>query len=238
MKIILALLICLIASSASADDLILIKGGKFNMGSPENEAWRVHDENLHEVEVNDFYLAPFEVSQAEFEKLTGQNPSNFKNPDLPVENISWLDAVDFCNKKSLAENLTPVYKIFPEQNNKVEWDKSANGYRLPTEAEWEYACRAGTQTPFNTQTSISPEEANYYGHYPYEIENNYFRQGKLKTKPGIYRGTTVNVNSFSPNSFGLYNMHGNVGEWVWDWYGSYKTLRKRNIKNLQGRCLE
>ena len=112
----------------------------------------------------------------------------------------------------------PVY-IIDGQN--VSWDRSANGYRLPTEAEWEYACRAGTVTPFNTETSISAEEANYYGHYPYMIEDNYFSQGNLDTQPGEYRQTTVAVNSFAPNAFGLYNTHGNVGEWVWDYYGEY-----------------
>lgn len=78
-------------------------------------------------------------------------------------------------------------------------------------------------TPFNTENSISAEEANYYGHYPYEIEDNYFSQGSLSTKPGEYRQTTVAVNSFSPNKWGLYNMHGNVGEWVWDYYDAYST---------------
>ncbi|MCM1467125.1 MAG: SUMF1/EgtB/PvdO family nonheme iron enzyme, partial [Alistipes sp.] len=116
--------------------------------------------------------------------------------------------------------LTPVYAI---DGNVVTWDRSADGYRLPTEAEWEYACRAGTVTPFNTENSISAEESNYYGHYPYEIEDNYFSQGNLTTKPGVYRQTTVAVDSFSPNAWGLYNMHGNVGEWVWDYYGAYDT---------------
>ena len=97
---------------------------------------------------------------------------------------------------------------------------------MPTEAEWEYACRAGTTTPFNTENSISADESNYWGHYPYLIEDNYFSQGNLETKPGIYRQTTVEVNSFSPNAWGLYNMHGNVGEWVWDYYGEYVTTQQ------------
>lgn len=116
--------------------------------------------------------------------------------------------------------MAPAYVV---DGSSVIWDRSASGYRLPTEAEWEYACRAGTTTPFNTQTSISPEESNYYGHYPYEIEGNYFEQGNLTTKPGQYRETTVAVTTFTANPWGLYNMHGNVSEWVWDYYGSYTT---------------
>lgn len=116
--------------------------------------------------------------------------------------------------------MTPVYTV---EGQAISWDRSANGYRLLTEAEWEYACRAGTETPFNTETSISAEEANYWGHYPYLIEDNYFTQSNLETKPGVYRQTTVSVGSFQPNAWGLYDMHGNVGEWVWDWHGGYDT---------------
>lgn len=202
------------------ENFTLIKGGTFQMGSPESEPWRGSDEARHAVTVSDFYMSVYEVSQAEYREITGETPSNFSGDDLPVENISWLDAVKFCNAKSEKENLAPAYKI---DGNKVTWERSADGYRLPTEAEWEYACRAGTTTPFNTENSISAEEANYYGHYPYEIEDNYFSQGNLTTKPGQYRQTTVAVNRFSPNKFGLYNMHGNVGEWVWDIYGEYGT---------------
>lgn len=109
------------------------------------------------------------------------------------------DAIEFCNTKSVAEAFTPVYTV---DGLKVVWDRSANGYRLPTEAEWEYACRAGTATPFNTETSISVGEANYWGHYPYQIEENYFTQENLETKPEIYREETVAVGSFAPQSLG------------------------------------
>ena len=202
------------------DGFLLIRGGSFAMGSPKDEPWRSADETQHTVTVSDFYMNPYEVRQSEYNAVMGSNPSSFSGDDLPVENVSWLDAVAFCNALSEQENLTPAYTVDGET---VTWDRRSNGYRLPTEAEWEYACRAGTTTPFNTETSINPEESNYYGHYPYEIEDNYFSQGNLTTKPGEYRQTTVAVVSFSPNAWGLYNMHGNVSEWVWDYYGAYDT---------------
>ena len=206
--------------TAMREDFVLIPGGTFQMGSPESEAWRSGDETLHTVTVSDFYMCRYEVTQADYQRAMGSNPSAFSGDNLPVESISWLQAAVYCNALSETEGLTPVYTI---EGQTVTWDRAANGYRLPTEAEWEYACRAGTKTPFNTETSISPEESNYYGHYPYEIEDNYFSRGNLTTKPGQYRQTTVAVDSFAPNGFGLYNMHGNVGEWVWDYYGEYPT---------------
>lgn len=201
-----------------SENFVLITGGTFEMGSPDTESWRSEDEILHTVTVSDFYMSMYEVTQAEYAEVTGSNPSSFSGDMLPVENVSWIDAIRYCNARSELEGLEPAYFI---EGQTVTWNRSADGYRLPTEAEWEYACRAGTTTPFHTENSISAEEANYYGHYPYEIEDNYFSQGNLDTKPGEYRQATVDVSSFSPNEWGLYNMHGNVGEWVWDYYGAY-----------------
>lgn len=209
-----------VSPSEIEDGFVLISGGAFWMGSPETENWRISDETRHGVALSDFYLSPYEVTQREYEALTGENPSAFIGDDLPVESISWLDAVRYCNLKSESEGLTPVYQI---EESRIVWDRSADGYRLPSEAEWEYACRGGTLTPFNNERSISPDEANYYGHYPYEIEENYFNQSVLTTRPGQYRQTTTAVGSFAPNSFGLYDMHGNVNEWCWDYYGDYDS---------------
>lgn len=207
------------------ENFVLIKGGSFQMGSPESEAWRSADETQHSVTISDFYMSKYELTQKEYEEIIGNNPSNFLGENLPVENISWLDAVAYCNARSEKDGLTPVYSILGQN---ISWDRSANGYRLPTEAEWEYACRAGTTTPFYMENSPSAEDANYYGHYPYEIEDNYFSQGNLEVKPGEYRQTTVPVDSFSENPYGLYNIHGNVSEWVWDYYGNYSADEQTN----------
>lgn len=201
-----------------ADNLVLIDGGTYKMGSPTTERQREDDELQHEVTISSFYISPYEVTQKDYENIMGINPSHFKGDTLPVDSVSWYEAIEYCNKLSEVKNLTPAYTI---DGDNVSWDRNANGYRLLTEAEWEYAARATTTTPFNTETSISSDEANYYGRYPYLIEENYVNHTNKDVVIGEYRDTTVAVNYFKPNKWGLYNMHGNVSEWCFDYYGTY-----------------
>jgi eukaryotic-like serine/threonine-protein kinase len=172
--------------------MVKISAGKFQMGSPESEKNRGEDESSqHEVNVPEFYLGQTLVTQAQWTAIMGNNPSYFKgNGKLPVEQVSWLDAMDFCQKLS---------------------QKTERTYRLPSEAEWEYACRAGTTTPFAFGETITPAVVNYDGNYPYG--------GAAK---GEHRQKTTPVGNFPPNLFGLYDLHGNVWEWCLDeWVDSY-----------------
>jgi formylglycine-generating enzyme required for sulfatase activity len=188
-------------------NMVYIEGGTFAMGSPAGETERDFDEVLHQVTVSSFFLGKYEVTQYDYQKLMKETPGNFKGKKLPVESISWYNAIAFCNKLSQSRGLTPVYEF---EGTSVKWDKNADGYRLPTEAEWEYACRAGTSTPFNTGINITTDQANYDGTYPYN--NN--AQGSFPEK-------TMPVGSYPANAWGLYDMHGNVFEWCWDWHGYY-----------------
>lgn len=196
-------------------DFILLNAGTFTMGSPANERWRETDEVQHTVTLDGFYLAKYEVTQADYQALMGRNPSSFSGANRPVEMVSWYDAVRYCNALSERDGLTPAYTI---NNEDVIWNKEADGYRLPTEAEWEYACRAGTTSPFSTGGNITVGQSNWYSSYPY-IEGE---------GGGAYRRQTVEVDDFEPNAWGFYNMHGNVSEWCWDYYAPYSTQEQNN----------
>jgi formylglycine-generating enzyme required for sulfatase activity len=215
----------ILAQEVIKDDMVLINGGTFSMGSPKNDTVMTSLEIRHQVTISSFYMSKYQVTQMKYERTMGINPSKFMGSNLPVEQVSWYDAIEYCNSLSQIEGLFPVYTIdksLHDPNNMndndtlkwvVTWDRNANGYRLPTEAEWEYACRAGTNTPFNTGNNITTDQANYNGNYPYE-----------KNRKGIFRGRTTDVGSFRPNRWGLFDMHGNVWEWCWDWEGTYSNL--------------
>jgi len=207
---------------AAPSGFVWIQSGTFTMGSPANEPGYGNAEERRQVTVSGFYMGKYEVTQKEYQEIMETNPSYYKGDNLPVECVSWYDAVEYCNKRSQKEGLTPAYIIDKNQsdpNNEsrddtvkwiVKWRKNANGYRLPTAAEWEYACRAGTTTPFNTGNNITTDQANYDGSQPYN--NN---------AKGNVRQNMTPVGSFASNAWGLYDMHGNAWEWCWDWYGRY-----------------
>jgi formylglycine-generating enzyme required for sulfatase activity len=175
---------------------VLMPKGSFIMGSQLKETGRNKEEKPHRVKISEaFYLQTTEVTQGQWKKIMGEdNPSYFKEcgDDCPVEQVSWNDAQTFIAKLNEKEKIKK--------------------YRLPTEAEWEYACRAKTKTAFHTGDCISADQANYNGNYP------------LQDCPeGEYRGGTVAVGGFDPNPRGLYDMHGNVWEWCQDWKDKYPS---------------
>ena len=173
-------------------EMVFIPGGKFLMGSPATEASRVNSEGpQHEVTVAPFYMGKFPITQRQWNAVMGRNPSRFKSEQQPVENVAWRDAGEFCTRLA---NIT------------------GHPYRLPSEAEWEYACRAGTTTPFHFGETITPGLANY------DCRRKYASGIK-----GTFRKRTTDVEMFLPNVFGLYDMHGNVWEWCADpWHKNYE----------------
>ena len=203
------------------DQFVLINGGTFQMGSPASEPERSSDETQHSVTVSSFYMAKTEVSQNNYQAVMGTNPSETKGDNLPVTNITWYDAIQYCNKLSEAEGLTPCYTV---SGTTVTWDRSANGYRLPTEAEWEYAARANTTTPFSFGDYVHNSDANCYNAYGYNNDAS----GNWVNGSDAYLRRTVAVDQYAANTYGLYNMHGNAAEWVWDWYGAYNTQASTN----------
>jgi len=158
-------------------EMVLVPAGKFKMGSPANEKGRGSNETQHEVTLTKpFYMGKYEVTQEQWEAVMGNNPSFTKGVKFPVTNVSWEDCQKFIKKLN---------------------GKTSGGYRLPTEAEWEYACRAGTPTAYSYGGNLTKSDANIDG-------------DSIKA-----------VGSYKPNAFGLYDMHGNLFEWCEDWYGDY-----------------
>ncbi len=182
-------------------EMVAIPSGKFMMGSPDLEHDRYPDESPeHEVTVQPFFIGKYPITQSqwrviantpEIERKLNPEPSHFKGDNRPVEEVSWQEAVEFCQRLSR---------------------ETKRDYRLPTEAEWEYACRAGTTTPFNFGKTIAGKLANY------DSDVTYLQERKVKSKE-----ETTPVGDFPPNAFGLYDLHGNVWEWCLDnWHDNYE----------------
>ncbi|MBD2616356.1 SUMF1/EgtB/PvdO family nonheme iron enzyme [Nostoc punctiforme FACHB-252] len=171
-------------------EMVSIPGGTFIMGSPNNEG-KANERPQHQIKVREFFMGKYQITQEQYQAIIGKNPSNFKGTNQPVENVSWNDAVKFCQKLN---------------------QKTKRIYRLPSEAEWEYACRAGSTTPFYCGETITTDLVNYDGNYTY-----------ASAPKGQYCKQTTPVGSFPPNAFGLYDMHGNIWEWCQDyWHDNYQ----------------
>jgi formylglycine-generating enzyme required for sulfatase activity len=182
-------------------EMVLLPGGTFQMGSNESE----DEKPIHKVTVDSFWMGKYEVTQEEYEEIMGSNPSELKGKNLPVETVSWEDAVEFCKKFSEKYNVKA---------------------RLPYEAEWEYACRGGTKTKYHWGDSVEFSVVDQYEVY---VKNSYDK-GSSSREYGINK-----VGSRKPNAFGLYDMSGNVSEWCADWYGGsyYKSSPSKNPVGVQ-----
>lgn len=190
------------------NSMILVEGGTFMMGS--NDGYD-DEKPIHEVSLSSFMISKYEVTQKEWLEVMGSNPSSFKGSHRPVENVSWHDAIDYCNMRSVKEGLTPCYS---GSGNNIACNWDADGYRLPTEAEWEYAARGGNKSrdyKYAGSNTLS-DVAWYYGNSG---------------------DKTHSVGQKSPNELEIYDMSGNVREWCWDWYDE-SFYEKSPIRDPRG----
>ena len=192
-------------------DMVFVPGGTFQMGSPPDEPQREDDEGpQHPVTVPDMCVGKYPVTQVQWRIVAGypqvnielkSNPSNFEGDSLPVEQVSWDEAVEFCDRLTA---------------------KTGRAYRLPSEAQWEYACRGGKSSPFAFGKTLTTDLANYDGNHTYDGPK------------GEYRSTTTPVGTFPANAYGLYDMHGDVWEWCEDhWHDHYEGTPEDGIAWLK-----
>lgn len=184
-------------------EMVFVEGGTFEMGSEEGES----DESpVHDVILNSFYIGKYPVKQAEWVEIMGENPSAEEGDEMPVTDISWYDCVEFCNQLNEINGYEACYEIDREE---VKWLRNKRGFRLPTEAEWEYAARGGNESiGWEYAGSDDAEEVAWFD------DNS---EGELQ-----------DVGLLEPNDLDIYDMSGNVGEWCWDWYDDYPDKKKKN----------
>jgi formylglycine-generating enzyme required for sulfatase activity len=195
-----------LVKTACGMEMVLIPAGVFTMGVNEGP---IDAKPAHAVKVDSFLMDQSEITQEVYEKLTGKNPSRYKHQKNPVEQVTWADAVKFCNLRSAKEGLAPCYDA-----KTWECDFGASGYRLPTEAEWEYGCRAGTTNQF------------YFGDGVEQLRSHAWTDDNAQSKPHP-------VGHWQANPWGLYDMIGNVWEWCNDIY-SAKYYRSSPMDNPRG----
>jgi formylglycine-generating enzyme required for sulfatase activity len=193
-------------------DMVYVEGGTLTMGDTTTGEGIVYKKHTRQVTVSSFYLGKYEVTQKQWVEVMGYNLSHWKGDDLPVEGVSSYECLEFCNKLSLKEGLTPCYS---GERSMTECDWTANGYRLPTEAEWQFASKGG----------------NLSNDYDYSGSNNLDDVAWYKKNSGK---KTHQIGQKQPNELGFYDMSGNVKEWCWDWMGAAEYYSTKPAVNPKG----